>query len=296
MNTKQLFKKGITLSAAAALFTLGACQGKAADVSKEDAYAQLKSALTTTVETNELSVSIRGNFTSRTPVSDESDGSAASLSSEENKGTIDISLQMKTDEERKITAQSAWIKLLDENDGSGLILESYYKDKNAYSYSNFIQESYSYAADQAPDTFDPSDIGIEDFSASVDKVLEVVPEAKATLEDGEYKLVWNVNNDNLNQYIEAYLWVNSENTPATEEQVKEQASEIAKDITVGGDTSLTVKIKESTITSISVVFDVTYQGSRIKGEGAFEMSVKNVTITYPEGRLEEIKQKAEAER
>ena len=296
MNTKQLFKKGITLSAAAALFTLGACQGNAADVSKEDAYAQLKSALTTTVETNELSVSVRGNFTSRTPVSDESDGSAASLSSEENKGTIDISLQMKTDEERKITAQSAWIKLLDENDGSGLILESYYKDKNAYSYSNFIQESYSYAADQAPDTFDPSDIGIEDFSASVDKVLEVVPEAKATLEDGEYKLVWNVNNDNLNQYIEAYLWVNSENTPATEEQVKEQASEIAKDITVGGDTSLTVKIKESTITSISVVFDVTYQGSRIKGEGAFEMSVKNVTITYPEGRLEEIKQKAEAER
>ena len=275
---------------------MGACQGKAADVSKEDAYAQLKSALTTTVETNELSVSVRGNFTSRTPVSDESDGSAASLSSEENKGTIDISLQMKTDEERKITAQSAWIKLLDENDGSGLILESYYKDKNAYSYSNFIQESYSYAADQAPDTFDPSDIGIEDFSASVDKVLEVVPEAKATLEDGEYKLVWNVNNDNLNQYIEAYLWVNSENTPATEEQVKEQASEIAKDITVGGDTSLTVKIKESTITSISVVFDVTYQGSRIKGEGAFEMSVKNVTITYPEGRLEEIKQKAEAER
>ena len=105
MNTKQLFKKGITLSAAAALFTLGACQGKAADVSKEDAYAQLKSALTTTVETNELSVSVRGNFTSRTPVSDESDGSAASLSSEENKGTIDISLQMKTDEERLFVQQ-----------------------------------------------------------------------------------------------------------------------------------------------------------------------------------------------
>lgn len=124
MNTKQLLKKGITLSAAAALFTLGACQGKA-DVSKEDAYAQLKSALTTTVETNELSVSVRGNFTSRTPVSDESDGSAASASSEENKGTIDISLQMKTDEERKITVQSVWIKILDEN-GSGLILESYY--------------------------------------------------------------------------------------------------------------------------------------------------------------------------
>ncbi len=294
MKNKRFVKKRITLIAAAALFTLGACQGKA-DVSKEDAYAQLKSALTTTVETNELSVSVRGNFTSRTPASAENDSSAASLSSEENKGIIDISLQVKADEERKITAQSVWIKLLDEN-GSGLILESYYKDKNAYSYSNLIQESYGYAADQVPDTFDPSDIGIGDFSASVDKVLDVVPEAKATLEDGEYKLVWNVNNDNLKQYIEAYLWVNPENTPATEEQVKERANEIAKDIAVGGNTSLTVKIKEGTITSISAVFDVTYQGSRVKGEGAFEMSVKDVTITYPEGRLEEIKQKAETER
>lgn len=294
MKNKRFVKKGITLIAAAALFTLGACQGKA-DVSKEDAYAQLKSALTTTVETNELSLSVRGNFTSRTPASAENDSSAASLSSEENKGIIDISLQMKADEESKITAQSVWIKLLDEN-GSGLILESYYKDKNAYSYSNLIQESYGYATDQVPDTFDPSDIGIGDFSASVDKVLDVVPEAKATLEDGEYKLVWNVNNDNLKQYIEAYLWVNSENTPAAEEQVKERASEIAKDIAVGGNTSLTVKIKEGTITSISAVFDVTYQGSRVKGEGAFEMSVKNVIVTYPEGRLEEIKQKAEAER
>ena len=128
MNTKQLLKKGITLSAAAALFTLGACQGKAADVSKEDAYAQLKSALTTTVETNELSVSVRGNFTSWTAAPALPDESITSTATEENKGTIDISLQMKTDEERKITAQSAWIKLLDENDGSGLILESYYKD------------------------------------------------------------------------------------------------------------------------------------------------------------------------
>lgn len=295
MKNKRFVKKGITLLAAAALFTLGACQGKAADVSKEDAYAQLKSALTTTVETNELSVSVRGNFTSWTAAPALPDESITSTATEENKGTIDISLQMKADEESKITAQSVWIKLLDEN-GSGLILESYYKDKNAYSYSNLIQESYGYTADQAPDTFDPSDIGIEDFSASVDKVLDVVPEAKATLEDGEYTLVWNVNNDNLKQYIEAYLWVNPENTPAAEEQVKEQANEIAKDITVGGDTSLTVKIRESTITSISAVFDVTYQGSRVKGEGAFEMSVKNVIVTYPEGRLEEIKQKAETER
>ena len=116
MNTKQLLKKGITLSAAAALFTLGACQGKAADVSKEDAYAQLKSALTTTVETNELSVSVRGNFTSWTAAPALPDESITSTATEENKGTIDISLQMKTDEERKITAQSAWIKLLDENE------------------------------------------------------------------------------------------------------------------------------------------------------------------------------------
>lgn len=292
MKNKRFVKKGITLIAAAALFTLGACQGKTADVSKEDAYAQLKSALTTTVETNELSVSVRGNFTTRTPASAENDGSAASLSSEENKGTIDISLQMKTDEESKITAQSLWIKLLDE-DKKGLILESYYKDGNAYSYSNLFQESYNYTEGKEPDTFDPSSIGIEDFSASLDKILEVIPAAKSTVENGEYKLVWTANNDNLQQYIEAYLWTEADDS-ATEAQIKEQASNIAKDITLGT-TSLTVKIKDETITSISAVFDVTYEESRFEGDCEFKMSVKNVTVAYPEGRLEEIKQKAEAE-
>lgn len=292
MKNKRFVKKGITLIAAAALFTLGACQGKTADVSKEDAYAQLKSALTTTVETNELSVSVRGNFTTRTPASAENDGSAASLSSEENKGTIDISLQMKTDEESKITAQSLWIKLLDE-DKKGLILESYYKDGNAYSYSNLFQESYNYTEGKEPDTFDPSSIGIEDFSASLDKILEVIPAAKSTVENGEYKLVWTANNNNLQQYIEAYLWTEADDS-ATEDQIKEQASNIAKDITLGT-TSLTVKIKDETITSISAVFDVTYEESRFKGDCEFKMSVKNVTVAYPEGRLEEIKQKAEAE-
>lgn len=293
MKNERFVKKGITLIAAA-LFTLGACQGKAADVSKENAYAQLKSALTTTVETNELSVSVRGNFTSWTTVPALPEESATSTVTEESKRTIDISLQRKADDSDKIVAQSVWIKLLDEN-GSGLIFESYYKDKNAYSYSNLIQESYGYTAGKAPDAFDPSSGDTDDLSAISDKILEVVPEAQATVENGEYKLVWNVNNDNLKQYIEAYLRINSEEIPAAGEQVKKRANEMAKDITVG-DTSLTVKIKESTITSISAVFDVTYQGSRFKGEGAFERSVKNVTVTYPEGRLEEIRQKAEAER
>lgn len=108
MKNKRFVKKGITLLAAAALFTLGACQGKAADVSKEDAYAQLKSALTTTVETNELSVFVRGNFTSWTAAPALPDELVTSTATEENKGTIDISLQMKADEESKITAQSVW--------------------------------------------------------------------------------------------------------------------------------------------------------------------------------------------
>lgn len=293
MKVKNLFQKGMTLTVATALLlTLGSCKGKEESVSKEDAYAQLKSALTTTVETKELSVSILGNFNSRTPSSSEEGESADSTVFEESKGTIDISLQMKTDDTNKITAQGFWIKLLDE-DKKGLILESYYKDGNAYSYSNLFQESYNYTEGAEPDTFDPSDIGIEDFSASLDKILEVIPEAKSTVENGEYKLVWTANNDNLQQYIEAYLWTEADDS-ATEAQIKEQASNIAKDITLGT-TSLTVKIKDETITSISAVFDVTYEESRFKGDCEFKMSVKNVTVAYPEGRLEEIKQKAESE-
>lgn len=290
MKVKKLFQKGITLTVASAfLLPLCSCKEKEEIVSKEDAYAQLKSALTTTVETKELSVSIVGNFNSRTPSESEGSESADSTIFEESKGTIDISLQMNTDDENKITAQSFWLKLLDEKEKS-LILESYYKNGNSYSYGNLFQESYSYTEGAEPDTFDPSDLGIEDFSASLDKILEVIPEAKSTVANGEYTLVWTANNDNLQQYIEAYLWIDS-NESATEAQIKEQASTIAKNVTLGT-TSLTVKIKDETITSISAVFDVTYEEACYNGECEFKMSVKDVTVSYPEDRLEEIKQKA----
>lgn len=294
MNVKNLFRKAIPLTVAAAFaLSLGACKDKEQTVSKEDAYSQLKSALTSTTETKELSASILGKYTSKTPVSPEDGESADSSGFEETKGTIDISVQMKADESNKITAQSLWIKLLDE-DKNGLILESYYKDGNSYSYSNLIKDSYSYTEEEEPSSFDPSDIGIEDFSASVDKVLEVIPEAKSTIKDGEYQLVWTVNNANLQQYIEAFLWISADDS-ANETQIKEQAGEIVKDVTLG-ETFLTVKIKDSLVNSISAVFDVTYQDSHVKGDCNFKMTVKNVSVVYPEGRLEEIKQKAEAEK
>ena len=68
MNVKNLFRKAIPLTVAAAFaLSLGACKDKEQTVSKEDAYAQLKSALTSTTETKELSASILGKYTSKTP-------------------------------------------------------------------------------------------------------------------------------------------------------------------------------------------------------------------------------------
>lgn len=285
MKNKHSGKAIALIMAASSLFMLGACEKKAETVSAEDAYAQLKGALTTAVETEELSVSLRGDVTIGTP--GEADGETPAEPTE-SKSTIDIVMQVKMDESDKIVSQSAWIKLLDE-DKSGLILESYYKDGNSYSYSNFIKESYSYAENAEPGLFDPSDLETEKLAASIDKISGIIPEPKATVSDGEYTLVWTVNNDNLNKYVEAYCRIENEN--ATDAEIAEKTNALTEKVTLGT-TSLTVKIKNGLISSASAVFDVSYDGSSYKGNATFTMSVQGVTVSYPEGRLEEIKEKS----
>lgn len=283
------FGKGIALvTAAASLLMFGACEKDPEPVSAEEAYAQLKTALTTTVETNELYASIQGNVTIRTTEGTENESSSAETTESKNK--IDVVLQMKTDESDKITEKSIWIKLLEE-DGSGLIIENYYKDGNDYSYSNFITESYSYTENSEPDTFDPTDIDSEELVASIDKASTLIPAPKATVANGEYTLVWTVNNENLKQYVEAYYRIQNEN--ATDAEIAEQTNAIAENVTIGKELSLTVTIQDGIIVSAAAVFDVTYNGSVYQGSVAFTMSVQNVTVSYPEGRLEEIKEKSE---
>ena len=134
MKIKQL-KRGIALLIViASLLALCACK-KPEPVSTDEAYEQLKTAAMTTVETNELYITIQGNVTYTT--TEESSEENTNQTTTET-STIDIVFQIKTDENNKITERCIWIKLLDE-DGSGLILEGYYKDlKGSISNLDFV--------------------------------------------------------------------------------------------------------------------------------------------------------------
>lgn len=286
MKIKQL-KRGIALLIViASLLALCACK-KPEPVSTDEAYEQLKTAAMTTVETNELYITIQGNvtYTTKEELSEENTNQATTET-----GAIDIAIQIKTDENNEITEKCIWIKLLDE-DGSGLIIENYYKDGNQYSYSNFIGETYTYTEDAEPDTFEPATEDTEELNALIDKLLAKLPEPEATVLKDEYTLVWTVTNENLKQYIEAFLYVEEENL--TDAEIAQKANEIVGGITLEKELKLTVKIKDGTLTYASADFNVTFNDTSCQGNVAFEMSLKNITVSYPEGRLDEIKEKSE---
>lgn len=286
MKIKQL-KRGIALLIViASLLMLCACK-KPEPVSTDKAYEQLKTAAMTTVKTKELCITIQGNvtYTTKEELSEENTNQATTET-----GAIDIAIQIKTDENNEITEKCIWIKLLDE-DGSGLIIENYYKDGNQYSYSNFIGETYTYTEDAEPDTFEPATADTEELNALIDKLLAKLPEPEATVLKDEYTLVWTVTNENLKQYIEAFLYVEEENL--TDAEIAQKANEIVGGVTLEKELKLTVKIKDGTLTYASADFNVTFNGTSYQGNVAFEMSLKNITVSYPEGRLDEIKEKSE---
>lgn len=286
MKIKQL-KRGIALLIViASLLMLCACK-KPEPVSTDKAYEQLKTAAMTTVKTKELCITIQGNvtYTTKEELSEENTNQATTET-----GAIDIAIQIKTDENNEITEKCIWIKLLDE-DGSGLIIENYYKDGNQYSYSNFIGETYTYTEDAEPDTFEPATADTEELNALIDKLLAKLPEPEATVLKDEYTLVWTVTNENLKQYIEAFLYVEEENL--TDAEIAQKANEIVGGITLEKELKLTVKIKDGTLTYASADFNVTFNDTSCQGNVAFEMSLKNITVSYPEGRLDEIKEKSE---
>ena len=286
MKIKQL-KRGIALLIViASLLMLCACK-KPEPVSTDKAYEQLKTAAMTTVKTKELCITIQGNvtYTTKEELSEENTNQATTETC-----AIDIAIQIKTDENNEITEKCVWIKLLDE-DGSGLIIENYYKDGNQYSYSNFIGETYTYTEDAEPDTFEPATADTEELNALIDKLLAKLPEAEATVLKDEYTLVWTVTNENLKQYIEAFLYVEEENL--TDAEIAQKANEIVGGVTLEKELKLTVKIKDGTLTYASADFNVTFNDTSYQGNVAFEMSLKNITVSYPEGRLDEIKEKSE---
>lgn len=286
MKIKQL-KRGIALLIViASLLMLCACK-KPEPVSTDKAYEQLKTAAMTTVKTKELCITIQGNvtYTTKEELSEENTNQATTET-----GAIDIAIQIKTDENNEITEKCVWIKLLDE-DGSGLIIENYYKDGNQYSYSNFIGETYTYTEDAEPDTFEPATEDTEELNALIDKLLAKLPEPEATVLKDEYTLVWTVTNENLKQYIEAFLYVEEENL--TDAEIAQKANELAGGVTLEKELKLTVKIKDGTLTYASADFNVTFNDASYQGNVAFEMSLKNITVSYPEGRLDEIKEKSE---
>lgn len=287
MKTKLFKKTALLLLAIMMAFPFAACgKDKAQSVSNETAYAQLKAALTTTVVSREIDISIQGKLTSS--VTDTSGDTAVTKT--EN-GVIDIVIQMQADENNKTVAQNMWIKLLDDKN-EGLILEQYYKDGNSYTYSNFIKESYGYEENAEGAELDLSDIDTTQLTASIDQISSIIPNPKATVDGQKYSIEWTVNNDNLKKYIEAYCRIDS--PEATDEEIAAKVDALNAEITLNKPFKLGVVIENGILTSAKIEFDISYGADVYSGNATFSMSLKDVTMKFPENRLAEIKAAWEA--
>lgn len=286
---RKLFKKtALLLLAITMAFPFVACgKDKAQSVSNETAYAQLKAALTTTVVSNQIDISIQGKLTNITV-----DATGDTPVTTEEKGIIDIVMQLQTDENNKTVAQNTWIKLLDDKN-EGLILEQYYKDGNLYTYSNFIKESYGYEENAEGGEVDLSDVDATELAASIDRISSIIPNPKATVIGEKYSIEWTVNNDNLKRYVEAYCRIDA--PEATDEEIAAKVQELTAQIKLNKPFKLGIVIENGILSSAKLEFDVTYGLNTYRGNVTFSMSLKDVTMKFPETRLAEIKAAWEAE-
>ena len=286
---RKLFKKtALLLLAITMAFPFVACgKDKEQSVSNETAYAQLKAALTTTVVSNQIDISLQGKLTNITV-----DATGDTPVTTEEKGIIDIVMQLQTDENNKTVAQNTWIKLLDDKN-EGLILEQYYKDGNLYTYSNFIKESYGYEENAEGGEVDLSDVDATELAASIDRISSIIPNPKATVSGEKYSIEWTVNNDNLKRYVEAYCRIDA--PEATDEEIAAKVQELTAQIKLNKPFKLGIVIENGILSSAKLEFDVTYGLNTYRGNATFSMSLKDVTMKFPENRLAEIKAAWEAE-
>lgn len=286
---RKLFKKtALLLLAIIMAFPFVACgKDKSQSVSNETAYAQLKAALTTTVVSNQIDISLQGKLTNITV-----DATGDTPVTTEEKGIIDIVMQLQTDENNKTVAQNTWIKLLDDKN-EGLILEQYYKDGNLYTYSNFINESYGYEENAECGEVDLSDVDATELAASIDRISSIIPNPKATVNEEKYSIEWTVNNDNLKRYVEAYCRIDA--PEATDEEIAAKVQELTAQIKLNKSFKLGIVIENGILSSAKLEFDVTYGLNTYRGNATFSMSLKDVTMKFPENRLAEIKAAWEAE-
>ncbi len=288
MKTKLFKKTALLLLAIIMAFPFAACEkDKAQSVSNEAAYAQLKAALTTTVVSNQIDISLQGKLTSIIV-----DETADTPVTTEEQGIIDIVMQLQTDENNKTVAQNTWIKILD-NKSEGLIIEQYYKDGNLYTYSNFIKETYGYEENAEGGEVDLSEVDATDLAASIDQISSIIPNPKATVSGEKYSIEWTVTNNNLSKYIEAYYRIDS--PEATDEEIAAKVAVMTTQIKLNKPFKLGVVIENNILTSASLEFDITYGLNTYRGNATFAMSLKDVTMRFPENRLAEIKAAWEAE-
>lgn len=269
-------------------------------ISAAEGYAAVKvAAIDTLKEATGLSLKCLANFEAKIYDNDE-DKAAGKLT--EQSGTIDLCLQVKANSERIIDQQCLWIKIDSQEAGKldNITLESYLKDGYRYTFSNLklfnkeAPDSYNYEAEETKDTFDVEDIDLEDVSKYIDQFQEAFPEPSATSKAGEITLVWNINSNNLVEYITAFNVVfngkdASEARAEAEADLAEQAIEINKG-------TLILKVKDNQLASLALDVDASYEGQSAKVSFEINVEYNNFAMSYPLERMAEIKETYESQK
>ena len=282
------------------LLTLGvsACESpfgnKEEEISVAEGYAAVKvAAIDTLKEATGLSLKCLANFEAKVYDNDE-DKAAGKLT--ETSGTIDLCLQAKANSERIIDEQCVWIKI-DSNEAGkldNLTIESYLKDGYRYTFSNlklFNKEApdyYQYEAEEATDTFDIEDIDLEEVSKYIDDFQAKFPEPVATTKNGEIILKWNINSDNIIEYITAFNVVfNGDDEAEARSKAEEDLEGIDLQVNKG---NLTLRVKDNQIASLALELDAEYEGQSVKVSFDISVAYNTFAMSYPLERMEEIKE------
>ena len=283
------------------LLTIGvsACESpfnknKEEEISVAEAYAAVKvAAIDTLKEATGLSLKCLANFEAKVYDNDE-DKAAGKLT--QTSGTIDLCLEVKANSERIIDQQCVWIKI-DSNEAGkldNLTIESYLKDGYRYTFSNLklfnkdADDYYQYEAEEPTDTFDVEDIDLEEISKYIDDFQAKFPEPVATSKNGEITMKWNINANNLIDYVTAFNVVfNGDDEAEARSKAEEDLEGIDLQVNKG---NLTLKIKDNQIASLALELDAEYEGQSVKVSFDISVAYNTFAMSYPLERMEEIKE------
>lgn len=305
-------------------------------IATDEAYTQMLSAVTGTLRNfRQISVTANGSVEFKHYEEASESESGERLITE--RVSVDAKAEIKANADKEITALSAFIKLLP-SEGDGIVLETYIKEGYQYSYMNLFGGGYDYSeVNDAVIDLEESDF--TEMGEYLSAIKQAFPEPTATVNNGEYTIVWNVDNDNLGEFVGAVYGLingdlsqsgttqsgtgesadmdNSESinpleglgdsetvsvegmSDSGESMPVEEENDPSEDIIQGiisginvNGGQLKIVIAGGKLKTIDVSVDATRGEEGVKGSVRVVFNHENVTVTYPEGRLEEIRQGA----